>query len=87
MKTVTISLPESLKDFIDAEVIAGDFGTVSEYMRSLLREDRKQKAQAKLEAILFEGLESTASEMTAEDWLDVRREVRERHEARAHKTK
>jgi antitoxin ParD1/3/4 len=86
MKTVTISLPESLKEFIDDEVVAGDFGTVSEYLRSLLRQDRKQKAQARLEDMLLEGLESAASEMTPEDWLDVRREVRARHKARAQKT-
>lgn len=86
MKTVTISLPESLKEYIDAEVANGDFGTVSEYLRALLRDDRKHKAQEKLEAMLLEGLESAASEMTPEDWQDVKHQVRARHEARARKT-
>ena len=85
MTTITISLPESLKEFIDAEIAKGDFSTVSEYFRTLLREDRKQKAQEKLESMLLEGLESAASEMTPEDWQDIKREVRTRHQARAHK--
>ena len=87
MKTVTISLPETLKEYIDAEVTNGDFGTVSEYFRTLLRDDRKRKAQEKLETMLLEGLESAASEMTSEDWQDVKRVVRSRHEARARDTK
>ncbi len=87
MTTVTISLPETLKEFIDAQVANGGFGTVSEYFRTLLREDQKRTAQEKLETMLFEGLRSEASEMTPEDWEDIRREVRIRHEARARKIK
>ena len=86
MKTVTISLPETLKDFIDAQVANKNFGTVSEYFRALLRDDQKRAAQEKLETMLLEGLQSEASEMTSEDWSDIRREVRIRHEARTRKT-
>ena len=87
MKTVTISLPEKLKEYIDDQVATGDYGSVSEYMRTLLRDDRKVKAQEKLEAMLLEGLESTASEMTPEDWQDVKNQVQARHKARTRKTK
>ena len=87
MTTVTISLPESLKEFISVQVARGGFGTVSEYFRCLIRDDQKRKAQEKLEGLLLEGLQSGASEMTPEDWADIRREVRKRHEARDLKKK
>ena len=82
MPTITISLPDSLKDYIEDQVANGDYGSVSEYFRALLRDDRKLKAQEKLESMLLAGLESSAREMTPEDWQVVRREVRDRHEAR-----
>lgn len=36
------------------------------------------EAQETLETLLLEGLNSPASEMTAQDWQEIRREVRER---------
>jgi len=58
MTTVTISLPESLKDFIDAEVQTKGYGNVSEYVRGLLRAAQAKDADARLEALLLEGLTS-----------------------------
>ena len=87
MTTVTISLPESLKEFIEAQVAREGFGTVSEYFRALIRDDQKRKAQEKLETMLLEGLQSEASEMTSEDWRDIRRDLRKRHETRQRKRK
>jgi len=82
MTTLTISLPEKLKEFIDQRVESEGFGTVSEYVRSLVREDQKRKAKARLEVLLLEGLESEASEITAADWKRIRDEVQRRHEER-----
>ena len=56
MTTVTISLPDSLKEFVDAQVAAKGYGNVSEYFRSLLREAQQNEADARLEALLLEGL-------------------------------
>jgi antitoxin ParD1/3/4 len=58
MTTVTISLPESLKEFIDLEVQTKGYGNVSEYMRGLLRAQQANSADARLEALLLEGLTS-----------------------------
>jgi antitoxin ParD1/3/4 len=58
MTTVTISLPESLKEFIDAEVQTKGYGNVSEYVRGLLRAAQAKDADARLEALLLEGLAS-----------------------------
>ena len=56
--TMNISLPDVMKAFVEEQVQSGGFGTVSEYVRDLVRRDQKDHAQAKLEALLLEGLES-----------------------------
>jgi antitoxin ParD1/3/4 len=58
MTTVTISLPESLKEFIDSEVQTKGYGNVSEYVRGLLRAAQAKDADVRLEALLLEGLSS-----------------------------
>ena len=58
MTTITISLPDSLKAFVDAQLANKGFGNVSEYFRSLLREAQAKEEQAHLEALLLEGLAS-----------------------------
>ena len=58
MTTVTISLPDSLKAFIDTEVATKGYGNVSEYVRGLLRDAQARAEEARLEALLLEGLAS-----------------------------
>jgi antitoxin ParD1/3/4 len=52
---MNISLPSALKAFVDGHVAEGHYATASEYVRELIRNDAKAKAQ--LEALLLEGLE------------------------------
>jgi len=40
MSTMNISLPDSLKDFVDAQVAERGYGTSSEYVRELIRRDQ-----------------------------------------------
>jgi antitoxin ParD1/3/4 len=56
MTTVTVSMPDSLKQFLDHEVETKGYGNVSEYVRSLLRDAQTKNADARLEALLLEGL-------------------------------
>ena len=58
MTTLTISLPDSLREFIDREVQAKGYGNVSEYVRGLLRDAQAKEVDARLEALLIEGLTS-----------------------------
>lgn len=58
MTTVTISLPDSLKAFVDAQLATKGYGNVSEYFRSLLREAQAKEDDARLEQLLLEGLAS-----------------------------
>ena len=64
MNSMNISLPSALKAFVDGYVAEGHYATASEYVRELIRNDAKVKAQAKLEALLLEGLEGEDMEWT-----------------------
>ena len=79
MAEITLSLPESMWDFIEEQVAQGGYGTASEYLRTLVHEDQKRKAREHLEGLLLEGLESgPATEMTDDDWDEMRRQFEER---------
>ena len=83
MQTMNISLPDQLKEFVDNQVGSGRYSSVSEYVRDLIRNDEKRKAQDKLEALLMEGLQSSGpTEMTRQDWDDIRREALKQFQAR-----
>ena len=88
MTTVTISLPESLKEFIDRQIASKGYGNVSEYFRSLLREAQEREEGARLEALLVEGLASEEVPLTHEFWKDLRAEaigIAKKHKARKRK--
>ena len=73
MTTVTISLPESLKEFLDVEVRTKGYGNVSEYMRGLLRAQQASAADARLEALLLEGLASGEDiRLTPDFWRELK---------------
>jgi antitoxin ParD1/3/4 len=86
MTTVTISLPESLKDFIDRQLATKGYGNVSEYFRSLLREAQQAEEDARLEALLLEGLAGGDDiPMSKEFWKELKsgaQQIAARHKAR-----
>ena len=70
--TMSISLPKALKDYIQKRVAEGDFSNASDYIRQLLREERKSRAEKRLEILLLEGLDSGAPEEATDDyWNDL----------------
>jgi antitoxin ParD1/3/4 len=76
--TVNISLPEDMRAFVEAQMTAHGYGSVSDYLRDLIRDAQKRGAKLDLEAKLLEGLEGPAVEMTDEDWDSIEREAQER---------
>jgi antitoxin ParD1/3/4 len=58
MATITISLPDSLKEFVEGQLATKGYGNVSEYFRSLLREAQAKEESLRLERLLLEGLAS-----------------------------
>ena len=68
-KTIHISLPDPLKEYMDERVTEGDYSTLSDYVRVLVREDQKRHAEERLEKLLLEGLESgRGAEYGTKEW-------------------
>ncbi len=59
MSTMNISLPESLKEFVEDKVQNGTYSTNSEYVKDLIR---KELEREKLRDLLLEGARSPLSE-------------------------
>jgi antitoxin ParD1/3/4 len=76
--SMNVSLPETLKEYVQERVAEGTYSNPSDYVRALIREDMKRQAEEKLDALLMEGLDSGPAEpMTAEDWDDIRANLEE----------
>jgi len=55
MSTMNISLPDSLKSFVDEQVSERGYGTSSEYVRELIRKDQDRQ---RLRSLLLAGAAS-----------------------------
>jgi antitoxin ParD1/3/4 len=55
MATLNVSLPDVMREFVDAEVASGDYGTASAYIQQLIRRDRRR---AEVRQMLLDGLAS-----------------------------
>ena len=77
--TMNVSLPETLKDYVQQRVAQGAFSNPSDYIRTLIREDRERQAEARLEALLLEGLSSgEPAPLDSAEWANIRQEVKAR---------
>jgi antitoxin ParD1/3/4 len=68
MTTMNISLPDSMRSFIEEKIAQEGYSTASEYIRQLVREDQKRSSQQRLEALLLEGLDSGLPIKATEEW-------------------
>jgi len=82
MTSMNISLPEELKQYVEGQTKAG-YSTPSEYVRELIREDQKRRAQQRVEELLLEGLNSGEPVVADEKfWFDLKTEALAQMEAR-----
>lgn len=59
MATMNISLPEPLRDWVEAQSKSGLYANNSDYVRALIRQDRKlQEKQQRLQAAISAGFDS-----------------------------
>ena len=72
---MNVSLPEALKDFVEAQVSARGYSTSSEYVRELIRKDQDRQ---RLRGLLLEGAASPQVATADADYFDqLRARVRE----------
>jgi antitoxin ParD1/3/4 len=57
MTSLNISLPDPLKAYVEERVSTGDFGTPSEFIRNLIRQDKEQH-RSRLETELLDALQT-----------------------------
>ena len=67
MSSMDISLPESLKSFVDEQVSQRGFGTSSEYVHELIRRTQERR---QLQGLLLEGASSEATQAVTPDYFD-----------------
>jgi antitoxin ParD1/3/4 len=71
MRTMNISLPETLKAFVDEQVSERGYGTSSEYVRELIRKDQDR---LRLRNLLMEGAASAPAAPADAAYFDTLRD-------------
>lgn len=73
---MNVSLPDTMKSFVEERLANDGYGTVSEYIRELIRADQKRREEEKLETLLLQRLQGdTEFEFEIDD---VRKELAKR---------
>ncbi len=55
--TMNVSLPDTMKSFVEERLASDGYGTISEYIRELIRADQKRREEEKLETLLLQRLQ------------------------------
>lgn len=75
MATMNVSLPDSLREFIEAQVSERGFGSSSEFVRELVRRERDR---THLRSLILEGVRSgEGSDLDAEYFARLRDRIRD----------
>lgn len=76
MSSVTLTLPDALRAFVDREVEAEGYASAADYIRELVRQERDRIS---LRALLIEGPESGPAAAVNDEWFaSVRATLRSR---------
>lgn len=80
MATMTVSLPDPMKDWIEEQVRSGHYASTSDYVRDLVRRDRERKAHpqytlAELKATIDDALASGAGGRRVPEVMAEAREI------------
>lgn len=77
--TMNISLSEPMKAFVDEDVRDGGFVSTSDYIRDLIRQRQRAKAEQALQRAIAEGLASAAVPVGPEFFEQMRQRARSRN--------
>jgi antitoxin ParD1/3/4 len=78
MATMNVSLPDRMKEWVEAQAKTGRYSNASDYVRDLIRRDQeRQQAIAEIQELITEGIESgPAQEFDREAFF---KRMREKH--------
>lgn len=76
MSRLTISMPDQMNDWVEAQISAGRYGNVSEYFRDLVRRDqeRRDTAISELRVMLERAEASGISNRSVSEIIEAARE-------------
>jgi len=65
MATMNVSLPDEMKEWVEAQTTAGRYANSSDYVRDLVRRDQERRAAlAQLQQVVDEAMASGSREIT-----------------------
>lgn len=70
MTTMNISMPDTLKSFVEAQVKVRGYGTSSEYFRALIRKDQDRQY---MRGLLLAGAESAPTTAVDDSYFEALR--------------
>ena len=73
--TMSVSLPKPLQDYVKQRARDAHYGTASDYIRSLIRDDIKRLEQERLEQELLKGLRSQSRVITPKEWEKLKKDI------------
>ena len=76
--TISISLPESLKEFVEHQASKRGYKSVTKYLQAVIRELKEQDAAKRLDAEIRKGLRSPSIRMNDRRWRAMEERIRNR---------
>jgi len=71
LATMNVSLPDLMKEWVNAQTETGRYGNASDYVRDLIRRDQDRHNKiAELQRLVAEGLESGVSNRSMNEILE-----------------
>ncbi|MDJ0825323.1 MAG: type II toxin-antitoxin system ParD family antitoxin [Rhodobacter sp.] len=71
MATMNISLPDKMKEWVEAQVATGRFANASDYVRDMIREEMdREAALAEFDRLIEEAEASGISERTIDEIME-----------------
>jgi antitoxin ParD1/3/4 len=75
MATMNVSLPDPMKDWVEAQARTGRYSNASDYVRDLIRRDQERAAkQEELQKLITEGIDSGISTRSMKEILKTARD-------------
>lgn len=70
LTSMNISIPSALRERLEEKLVRRGYGSASEYVRQLIRQDLERDARDSVEALLLEGVNSKKRVKATSKWLE-----------------
>ena len=68
MATMNVSLPDAMKEWVEAQARSGHYSNASDYVRDLVRRDQERaRVIAELQTVISQGIDSGVSDRSMGD--------------------